>query len=64
MIMKTCPVCDGDGECRDDFHPKGFIDAIAGVVSDLLSITCPACGGEKEHPGKCSTCGGTGEVDD
>lgn len=70
--MKTCPECEGDGECRDRFHTEGLADAlytdIAGTVKGLLGLstdsTCPSCGGDPRDRRKCSTCGGTGEVDD
>ena len=61
--MRICPVCDGDGECRNEFH-DATINLIVLAVEVLSSKTCPECGEEYATRGKCSTCGGTGEVED
>lgn len=63
--MATCPVCDGSGDCKNDFH-AGFLGNLdpQTLVEELLDVTCPACGGGPNDPRNCSTCGGSGEVDD
>ena len=49
--MKDCPVCDGDGECRNDFHAStiGNLDPVT-FVNDLLDESCPACGNDIDNP--------------
>lgn len=63
--MSTCPACGGDGECHNDFHSElSGLDPMA--WAELITGTdCPACGGSPMGPpGKCSVCGGSGEIDD
>jgi hypothetical protein len=67
--MKTCPDCYGDGVCRNDFHPEDTVEGLVDLAVDFASLvvggrTCPACGEYSNTPGKCSSCGGTGEVED
>jgi hypothetical protein len=62
--MAQCGACDGSGECHNDFH--GFFETVvnSGVESLLGGNRCPACGQDRPCPGKCSACGGTGDVDE
>jgi hypothetical protein len=64
--METCPACGGDGECKNDFHNRSLGDAVFGIsVIESIISECPACGSSNtEMGGKCSICGGTGEVED
>ena len=57
--MATCPKCDGDKFCKNEYH------GIASATNPFdWDNKCPACGKPATSPGKCSRCGGTGEVDD
>jgi DnaJ-class molecular chaperone len=64
--MATCPVCDGSGECQNDYHSDSWLEDVFLVsTTKTLLGDCPACGSESTQiRGKCSTCGGSGEVDD
>ena len=62
--MGTCGVCSGSGICQNAFHGESFVGTI---VKGLLRVVdpheeCPECGNLTVDPGKCGTCGGTGET--
>lgn len=62
--MADCDLCEGTGECQNDFHTNfAGIDPSA-WVNLVLDNQCPACGGDPDDPGNCSKCGGDGEMDD
>lgn len=63
--MATCAECDGTGECQNDYHPTTLTGTLASMGVQMAGVTCPACGSDNpEARGKCSRCGGTGEVED
>jgi hypothetical protein len=63
--MPTCPICKGSGECQT-CHGTGSAKRInphpaPWDVDDDGEVECFEC---KLHPGKCSQCKGSGEVND
>ena len=61
--MAECDLCDGTGDCQNDFHHELAMDPEA-IAKMIVDASCPACGTDTMTPGKCSKCGGTGEIDD
>jgi hypothetical protein len=59
--MEQCGACYGSGECHNEYHEflETFLDVPTGFSGE-----CPACGQPHSMPGKCSVCGGRGEIDD
>jgi len=59
-MARTCPACQGSGECQyEDFHDQDVVGRV------LTNYACPACGNYlHQGRGNCSTCGGSGELDD
>jgi hypothetical protein len=57
--MGACRVCEGSGNCQDDFHDG---DAFDRTWDAVLHNTCPSCGKLiGQGRGNCAECGGSGK---
>ncbi len=62
--MTTCPACGGDGECKNEYHTRGITQSLLEAAADIL-LGCSECGSVNTQMGDdCTTCGGSGEVND
>jgi hypothetical protein len=64
-----CPICGGSGACRTCNGVGSFTCSTCNGSGELGGSTCPTCNGRKRIDcnscngnGKCSNCGGTGQV--
>ncbi len=62
-MLRQCGSCYGNGHCHNEHHGLAEATNIFPILIDGKN-PCPACGEEPGSPGKCSACGGRGEIDD